>query len=292
MSSSSRRFRQTARRPIWATGYWTHGAQIAAAFVVTLLIYAAVIATTLTIFTPAQTRALLEVLIPSMVVLLAGMIAITPDRDRLRIRAMLAGDLRRVVESYRGERAVGVLDAVSVDHARAIILASARVERAIPPWLLWTLDFVLLLAGAWLGKEYAEAFRPPPLTGQWQLMAQIYAILVPVMVATSITLLARSFAKDERRYVERFYRLASQPSAYEQYLPMHRSRFKQKFNEDLDQAVLLAKAPEQSLQAVGHFAPSLRPTDSWRPNNLLDLSYTVFQLGAGLIIGALFEVLQ
>jgi hypothetical protein len=44
------------------------------------------------------------------------------------------------------------------------------------------------------------------------------------------------------------------------------------------------------LVPTGHFVPAARQSRTWQPNNLLDLSFTLYLLGVGLILGAVFQV--
>jgi hypothetical protein len=281
----------STRRPWWATAFWTHGGQLLLAFLATVVIYVILTAMTLLLFSRAQTRALLEVQLPTMAVLLVGMIFLAPDRDRMRARALLGGDLQQVIGTYVNERTAAELDVESVQRAQAVILANVRVEREAPPAVLWILDFILLVAGAWLGDRFVKAFAPPPMSPGWTIAAQIFAILLPVAIAASIVLAVRNLAKQDAAFVARFVTISHRPDFY-YFIPLHKERFRRKFEEDLEHAFALAAAPAESLAAAQHFVPAARVAMRWRPEHLLDLSYTMFQLGAGLILGAVFEVLQ
>jgi hypothetical protein len=241
------------------------------------------------LFDPGQTRSILTIMVPTMVILLAVMPLLSVDRDRLRARALLGSNLRGIAVQFNPRLAAG-LPTGSLSRAQDIILANAIVQRELRPALLWALDFILLIVGALLGQQFAQDFAPPDAVPEWGWAPKAFAVLVPILTAGLIVCFARVLARLDRDHLNQFTQLAADPERCAVYLPLDHDSFSEKFYEDVQQAVTLASSPPGSLVAVGHFVPAARQSRTWQPNNLLDLSFTLYLLGVGLIFGAVFQV--
>jgi hypothetical protein len=228
-------------------------------------------------------------MVPTMIILLAVMPLLAVDRDRLRARALLGSNLRQIAVQFDPPVAAG-LPTGSLSRAQEIILANAVVQRQLPPALLWALDFILLVVGALLGRQFARDFAPPDVGPEWEWATKTFAVLVPIATAGMIVFFARFLARLDRDNLNLFTRLAAEPERCAVCLPLDHDSFSRKFYDDLRQAVALASSPPDSLLAVRHFVPAARQSRTWQPDNLLDLSFTLFLLGAGLILGAVFQV--
>jgi hypothetical protein len=275
--------------PWWATAFWPHWAQLLAAMGATFLIDIVLVMVAFVLFDPDQTRSILTIMVPTMVILLAVMPLLSVDRDRLRARALLGNNLREIAVQF-DPRLAASLPTGSLSRAQDIILANAVVQRELPPALLWALDFILLIVGTLLGKQFAQDFAPPNAVPGWEWAPKAFAVLVPILIAGLIVCFARVFARLDRDNVNLFTQLAAEPGRCAVCLPLYHDRFSRKFYEDIRQAVALASSPPDSLVAVSYFVPAARQSRTWRPDNLLDLSFTLYLLGVGLILGAVFQV--
>ena len=239
---------------------------------------------------PSPRHSVFLILIPTMVILFVALPFLAVDRDRLRIRALLSANLPLVVEATCDRATADRVQPESALRTQGIILANAAVQRRIPPAALWALDFVLLVVGALLGQRFAQDFAPPDLGPEWAWAVQTFAVLVPVAIAGFILLNVRIMARLDQAQLTLFGNLVGRPDLWQVYLPFHSERFSRAFDEDLAAALALASGPPETLLAIVHFVPGARLSRAWQPDNLLDLSFTLGQLGIGLILGAVFQV--
>jgi hypothetical protein len=272
------------------------------ALVSVALIYSLVLVWAFVALPDAPRKAMLWLMVPSMLCLLAATWYLAFDYDHLWARVALGANLRGITESYARSTCKGFLpladkvrtaDDDAVERAEMWVRSHRVVQRDLDRKVEVGLDLVLLLLGAIFSTAFTRAWGAPDFAPTWPTLHEALSVVVPLGV---IALLAKAYVRVGRGFHADLDRMSSisreDPDRIIQSLPFRDPKFCEKFQADAIAAAVMATARRAQIDAMAHFTSGGRtPRTDEVGSTLFDVGFKFFQLGAGFILGAVIAVI-